>query len=137
MLDPRLYSQQISEVGIEGMEINESSLAEAVSTLIKLKKSHKLLQQIRYNMRMDMRTIRKEYLDQIQAINDSSKKVGMFNKQLIRQKKIDANKVLITKRDEKLAPYEILERLVDDYIIQISDAVNRIEFFIKKQTEEN
>lgn len=110
-----------------------SSPAEAGSTLVKLQKLQKILRQIKYNIRMDIRFIRKEYLEKIQRIQEPSKILGLFSKRrLTKNKEIDARKSLITERNRKIASYESIESMIDNYLIQIDDLKVQIEDFIEK-----
>ncbi len=132
-MSPKFYRQQILELNIDDMEINVSSPAEARSTLVKLQKLQKILRQIKYNIRMDIMSIRKQYLEKIQRIQEPSKILGLFSKRrLTKDKEIDARKSLITERNRKIASYESIESMIDNYLIQIDDLIVQIEDFIEK-----
>ena len=135
VMNPKLYQQQIDEVGIEGFKLEPSSLAGAMNLLIELKKGQRILQQIKYNLRMDMRSIRKEYLKKLDSLQESSKMMGLFDKKLTDKEARKAKKILLMERDELISPYEGLEVLVDHYLIQIEDSKTFLAEYIQKSVE--
>lgn len=117
------------------MEIEPSSLAEAMSLLVKLRNYKKLLEKIKFNLHMDMRSIRKEYLEKIQSLKEEPSRRGLFRKNLTEKDKRSTKKNIYEERDRILAPYEALERLIEDYLDQIEDSKTYLELFIQKETE--
>ena len=69
VLDPKFYREQITNLEIEGLNLNVKSVADSLQLLVKLRKIEKTLVKIKYNIRMDMRSIRKEYLNRIEELN--------------------------------------------------------------------
>ncbi|RJS49818.1 MAG: hypothetical protein CIT03_01415 [Methanobacterium sp.] len=134
-MNPKFYQKQIAEVGVDGMEIEPSSLAEAMSLLVKLRNYKKLLEKIKFNLHMDMRSIRKEYLEKIRSLKEEPSRRGLFRKNLTEKNKISTKKNIYEERDRILAPYEALERLIEDYLDQIEDSKTYLELFIQKETE--
>ncbi|MEW6010561.1 MAG: hypothetical protein AB1604_04640 [Euryarchaeota archaeon] len=134
-MNPKFYQKQIAEVGVDGMEIEPSSLAEAMSLLVKLRNYKKLLEKIKFNLHMDMRSIRKEYLEKIQSLKEEPSRRGLFRKNLTEKDKRSTKKNIYEERDRILAPYEALERLIEDYLDQIEDSKTYLELFIQKETE--
>lgn len=134
-MNPKFYQKQIAEVGVDGMEIEPSSLAEAMSLLVKLRNYKKLLEKIKFNLHMDMRSIRKEYLDKIQSLKEEPSRRGLFRKNLTEKDKRSTKKNIYEERDRILSPYEALERLIEDYLDQIEDSKTYLELFIQKETE--
>lgn len=124
----KLYKQQISELGVEGFQLEPKSLMEATSLLTKLKEYQKVLKQIKFNIRIDARKIRKEYINNIEKINESSKN----NKKTDKEVRM-AIKLLKIEKDEKIAPYDVLENLIDNYIVQIEDSKIFLREYIKNQ----
>jgi hypothetical protein len=124
----KLYKQQISELGVEGFQLEPKSLMEATSLLTKLKEYQKVLKQIKFNIRIDARKIRKEYINNIEKINESLKN----NKKTDKEVRM-AIKLLKIEKDEKIAPYDVLENLIDNYIVQIEDSKIFLREYIKNQ----
>ena len=77
MVSPRRYREQLENLEIEGLEIDVSSIRNAMEVLNSLEEYEKVLRQIRYNVRSDVRNIRMDYLHQLQKIESSNKK-GLF-----------------------------------------------------------
>jgi len=130
-MSPKFYRQQIEDVGIEGLEIAPRSLADAMALKIQLRKDQRLLQQIRYNLRMDIRVIRREYLQKLDAYKESTEKVSGLNKK-VPKKSLKAKKKLIEERDDKIAPYDALERLLEHYLYEIETSMAYIDAFMEK-----
>ncbi|MDZ4171305.1 MAG: hypothetical protein U1C19_04000 [Methanobacteriaceae archaeon] len=124
----KLYKQQISELGVEGFQLEPKSLMEATSLLTKLKEYQKVLKQIKFNIRIDARKIRKEYINNIEKVNESLKN----NKKTDKKARM-AIKLLKIEKDEKIAPYDVLDNLIDNYIIQIEDSKIFLREYIKNQ----
>ncbi|MDP1553140.1 MAG: hypothetical protein Q8M06_09020 [Methanobacteriaceae archaeon] len=124
----KLYKQQISELGVEGFHLEPKSLMEATSLLTKLKEYQKVLKQIKFNIRIDARKIRKEYINNIEKVNESLKN----NKKTDKKARM-AIKLLKIEKDEKIAPYDVLDNLIDNYIIQIEDSKIFLREYIKNQ----
>ena len=61
-MNPRTYRQQIYNSGIEDLEINVSSLESSMRTLHKLNDLEELLKKIKYNLRVDIRKLRMDYI---------------------------------------------------------------------------
>jgi hypothetical protein len=121
MISPKVYQNQIQDLEIEGKEIFPQSKEDASIIFEELKNIEKMLERIRYNIRMDTRTIRKYYMDKIRDIGDSSKfKAGTDKKSL--KNKIKEKRKFIDERDLKIAPYESIEYMIDDYLAQIKNA---------------
>jgi hypothetical protein len=81
-MNPRTYRQQISNSGIEDMEINVSSLENSMRTLHKLNDLEDLLTKIRYNLRVDIRILRLEYIKKMQDVDELALKKGLFGKKM-------------------------------------------------------
>lgn len=135
VINPKMYSQQIDDLGIDGLVIDPSSLSEAMTLLIKLKRDLKMLQQMKYNIRMDMRKIRKEYLKKLDSLNDPVKRMGIFDKKLTDKEFRNAKKILLHERDSVISPYEGLERLIDYYLQEIESSISFVKDYIHKQAE--
>ena len=133
MISPKVYQQQIQDLKIEGMVVSPENNEEASSILGKLNHVEKILERIRHNIRIDIRTIRMEYIEKIKEINDSSKIIGLYSKPKSMRDKINEKRKLIDDRDMRIAPYESIEYTVDDYLRQINLAKNDITDFLRQQ----
>ncbi|MGB9978096.1 hypothetical protein [Methanobacterium sp.] len=121
MISPKVYQQQLQDLGIEGMVVSPGNTDEASILLNALEETEKILERIRHNIRIDIRAIRLDYMEKIKGIKDSSKVMGIYNKQRPMKDKINDKRKLIDERDFKIAPYESLEYTVDEYLRQIKD----------------
>lgn len=83
-MGPKQYRKQIFELGIEGMEVNVSTIDDAMFTLNEIKEIEKILIKIRYNVRSDIRRIRLEYMTKLQGIDQSERKIRTIQKEEIR-----------------------------------------------------
>ena len=123
MISPKVYEQQINDLEIEGMEISPNNSDDANVILKNLLNIEDILQRIRYNVRMDIRAIRKDYINNVREIENSKKSIKI-------KKKDKRN--LIEKRDVDIVPYEDLEYILDDYLRQIDLAKNYIIDYLKQ-----
>ena len=63
------------------MEIDVSTIDNAMETLNKLNEIEKILKKIRYNVRTDIRKIRLDYMAKLQEVDQSAnKKSGFFGR---------------------------------------------------------
>ncbi len=121
MFGPKFYQQQLDELGIDGMEIDISTIKKAMQTLNELEEYEDILKKMRHNIRVDMRNIRKEYLSILKELNPSPEEKKKESARKV-QKRIKKKKDVLKKRDAKIKSYEIMENMVDDYLTQIDDA---------------
>lgn len=121
MFGPKVYQQQLEELGIDGMEIDVSTIETAMQTLNELEEYEDVLKKMRHNIRMDIRNIRKEYLLLLKELNPSPEENQEKNSRKI-QKRIKKKKALLKKRNTKVRSYELMENMVDNYLTQIDDA---------------
>ncbi len=126
-MNPRTYRQQISNSGIEDMEINVSSLENSMRTLHKLNDLEDLLTKIRYNLRVDIRILRLEYIKKMQDVDELALKKGLFRKQMSVEKIYQKRKSVKQERKVNLAAYEIIETMIENYLTQINDSRNYIQ----------
>lgn len=119
MISPKVYEKQIQDLGIEGMEIFPKNSEEAVILFDELENIEEYLKRIRYNIRMDIRAIRKDYMNKIREIEDYSKR--LYGKKFLKNK-IKEKRQLIDERDLIIAPYESIEYMIDGYLKQIKSA---------------
>lgn len=132
------YRHQISELGLDRMEIRASSLAEAKASLTKVRSLQKQLRQIKRNINLDMKAIRAEYRQMTStAAGTSSTIVGLFGKRkLAGQMRADKKRRLNAERDRKLAPYDTLKLTIDDLLTQMDDAKAQLQNFIEEAKAE-
>lgn len=117
MLSPKLYQKQISELGIEGMIVLAEDADEASQLLEELQKAESILSRIRINIRMDIRAIRREFIEKIKKTEQPVK--GFNVKEKIEKSRLKEKKHLIIERDLMIAAYESIEDTVEDYLAQI------------------
>jgi hypothetical protein len=136
MISPKVYQQQIHDLGIEGLVVSPNNTEEASLLLDNLKEIEKVLGRIRHNIRIDIRAIRVDYMEKIKDIKDSSKVMGLYSKQRPMKDKINDKRNLIDERDLKIAPYESIEYTVDEYLRQIENVKVYLKNYSKKQSTE-
>ncbi len=132
-MNPKIYKKQIEELGIDGFEIKPNSLIEATSILMELNEYQKILQQIKYNVRIDSRRIRRQYITKIDELDESNKKTKKSERNAKKIK--EAHKRLLKEKEDLLAPYDGLDILIDGYLVQIEDSKIFLREFIKKQVK--
>nr|WP_319373300.1 hypothetical protein [uncultured Methanobacterium sp.] len=121
MFGPKFYQQQLDELGIDGMEIDVSTIEMAMQTLNELEEYEDILKKMRHNIRMDIRNIRKEYLNILNELNPTPEEKQKESARKV-QKRIKKKKGILKKRDAKIKSYELMENMVDNYLTQIDDA---------------
>jgi prophage DNA circulation protein len=125
MVDPKKYRQQLDEMGIDGMEIDISTIKGTKNILGRLNALEGVLKKIRHNIRMDIREVRKDYMGKMQAC-DSSSQEGYFrrksSKDILKEKK-----ALVKEREAKISAYKLVEDMVDNYLTQIADSRDYIK----------
>ncbi|MDO9044247.1 MAG: hypothetical protein Q7U35_02960 [Methanobacteriaceae archaeon] len=129
-MNPKHYKKQIEKLGIDGFEIKPESLMDATTILIRLKEYQRILRQIKYNLRIDARNIRREYITKTDELNESLKE----NKKSDKKAK-EAKKKLLKEKEELVAPYDALDNLIDGYMVQIEDSKIFLREFIKNQVK--
>lgn len=108
VIDPRIYKEQVEELGVEGLEINPSNREEALELLEEVEGYIKNLKRIRYNLHMDMRIIRRQYLERMR---DPEVK-GDLRKR----------KSILDERDDILGPYEGVDRMIDALLEELDES---------------
>ncbi|MBE2899810.1 hypothetical protein DNK57_03095 [Methanothermobacter thermautotrophicus] len=108
VIDPRFYKEQLDELGIEGLEIDPSSEEEALELLGEVEEAIRNLKRIRYNLHLDMRLIRREYLEKLK---DPQVRAD-----------VKRRRALIDERDSTLGPYEGVDRIIDTLLDQLEEA---------------
>ncbi|MDI9618026.1 hypothetical protein [Methanothermobacter sp.] len=110
VIDPRIYKEQVEELGIEGLEINPSSREEALELLREVEGYIKNLKRIRYNLHMDMRIIRRQYLKRMK----DPKVRGDLQKR----------RSILDERDDILGPYEGVDRMIDALLDELDESAH-------------
>jgi geranylgeranyl pyrophosphate synthase len=121
MFGPKVYQQQLDELGIDGMEIDVSTIEGAMHTLNELEDYESILKKMRHNIRTDIRNIRKEYLLLIKELEPSPEEKQKRSAKEV-QKRIKKKKSILKKRNTRIKSYELVENMVDNYLTQIDDA---------------
>lgn len=130
MISPKVYEKQIRDLEIEGKEISPKTIDEAKYIFEELVNIEKVLERIRYNIRMDIRAIRKDYMEKIKDIGASST-IDSRTGQWSLKNKIKDKRKLIDERDFKIAPYESMEYITEDYLNQIKVAKKYLTTYSK------
>lgn len=134
MISPKFYQKQIQDLEIEGMEIFPENSEEAIILFDELQNIEKILEHVRYNIRMDIRAIRKDYMNKIREIGNYSKFKEGYDKRSLKNK-TNERRQLVNERDLKIAPYESIEYMIDDYLRQIKSAKSYVMDYSKKAIE--
>lgn len=108
VIDPRFYKEQVEELGTEGIEIDPSSEEEALKILREVEDGIRNLKRIRYNLHMDMRLIRREYLEKMRDPDIRGD--------------VKRRRALMDERDNLLGPYEGVDRIIDTLLEQLEEA---------------
>lgn len=108
VIDPRFYKEQVEELGIEGIEIDPSSEEEALRILREVEDAIRNLKRIRYNLHMDMRLIRREYLEKMRDPDIRGD--------------VKRRRALMDERDNLLGPYEGVDRIIETLLEQLEEA---------------
>lgn len=133
MMGPKMYRKQLLDLGIEGMEIDTSTIDNAMETLNELNELEKVLKKIRFNVRADIRKIRLDFMAQLQEIDKSAdEKQGLFKRKKKPVSKIVHEKKMLTKeRNLTIATYDVVENTIDDYL----DQIEKSRFYIKNSIQ--
>jgi hypothetical protein len=132
MIGPKKYRKQLLDLGIEGMEIDVSTIDNAMDTLNKLNEIEKVLKKIRYNVRTDIRRIRLDYMAKLQEVDKSAnKKSGLFGRKKSVSKIVQEKKMLTKERNLTIATYDVVENTIDDYLDQIENS----RYYIKNSIQ--
>ena len=121
-MSPKTYRKQISNIGIEGMKVDVSTIQKAMNTLHQMEEYKNILKKIRFNLRSDIRKVRIEYMKKIQDVDELAKKTGRFKRKMSTEKIIKKKKELRKERDIKITAYEIIESIIENYLNQIEDS---------------
>ena len=132
MIGPKNYRKQLFDLGIEGMEIDVSTIDNAMVTLNELNEIEKVLKSIRYNVRTDIRRIRLDYMAKFQEVDKSAnKKSGLFGRKKSVSKIVQEKKMLTKERNLTIATYDVVENTIDDYLDQIENS----RYYIKNSIQ--
>jgi hypothetical protein len=132
MFGPNTYRKQLEELGIDGMEIDVSTMEKAMETLNYLGDLESVLKKFRLNIRTDIRQIRKDYLKLMKEIEEAPQKNRRFGR---KSDKTTKKKSLVKERTTKIAAYELVENMIDNYLVQIEDARIYIRKSIEKRVD--
>jgi replicative DNA helicase len=134
MLGPKKYRKQLLELGIEGMEIDVSSMNNAMDTLNLLNEMETILKKIRYNVRSDIRRIRLDYVTLLKEVDQTANvKKGLFSRKKSISKITQEKKKLSKERNVTIATYDVVENTIDDYLDQIDKSKYYIQNSIEKR----
>ena len=132
MLGPKKYRKQLLELGIEGMEIDVSSIDVAMDTLNQLNEMENILKKIRLNVRADMRKIRLDYVTKLKAVDQSANvKKGILSRKKSVSSITEEKKKITRERNLTIATYDVVENTIDDYLDQIDNS----KYYIKNSIQ--
>lgn len=132
MLSPKKYRKQLLELGIEGMEIDVSSIDVAMDTLNQLNEMENILKKIRLNVRADIRKIRLDYVTKLKAIDQSANvKKGILSRKKSVSSITEEKKKITRERNLTIATYDVVENTIDDYLDQIDNS----KYYIKNSIQ--
>ncbi|HEX7467925.1 MAG TPA: hypothetical protein VF324_04985 [Methanobacterium sp.] len=132
MLGPKKYRKQLLELGIEGMEIDVSTIDVAMDTLNQLNEMEKILKKIRLNVRADIRNIRLEYVTKLKEVDQTADvKKGLFSRKKSVSQITEEKKKLTRERNLTIATYDVVENTIDDYLDQIENS----KYYIKNSIQ--
>ncbi len=132
MLGPKKYRKQLLELGIEGMEIDVSSIDLAMDTLNQLNDMEKILKKIRLNVRADIRKIRLDYVIKLKEVDQSTNvKKGLFSRKKSVSSITEEKKKITRERNLTIATYDVVENTIDDYLDQIDNS----KYYIKNSIQ--
>jgi hypothetical protein len=132
MFGPKTYRKQLEELGIDGMEIDVSTMEKAMETLNNLGDLENVLKKFRHNIRTDIRQLRKDYLKLMKEVEEDPSKNRQFGR---KSDKTTKKKSLVKERNNKIAAYELVENMIDNYLVQIEDARIYIRRSIEKRVD--
>lgn len=131
----KMYRKQLSEIGIEDMEINVSSLQNAMDTMQKLDDMELILKKIRFNLHTDIRKVRVDYMGRMQDLDEQLNKPKLFGRKRSADEIIRKKKSLMKERKMKIASYEIIENMVNNYLSQIEESRRYIKNHIQRKVK--
>ncbi len=134
MFSTKKYRKQLLDLGIEGMEIDVSTIDNAMNTSNELNEIEKILKKIRYNVRVDIRKIRMDYMTKLKEVDESANnKKGLIGRKKSVSKITQEKKTLTKERNLTIATYEVVENTIDDYLDQIKNSRSYIKNSIQRR----
>lgn len=121
-MNPKLYRKQISEIGIEDMVIDISSLERSMQTMSELDELESILSKIRYNLHLDIRNLRVEYMQRMQEAEEMVNQRSIFGRRKTTEDVVKKKRELKKERNADIATYEIIEDLINSYLNQIEES---------------
>jgi len=116
------------------MEIDVSTIDNAMNTLNELNEIEKILKKIRYNVRADIRKIRRDYMTKLKEVDESANnKKGLMGRKKSVSKITQEKKTLTKERNLTIATYEVVENTIDDYLDQIENSRTYIKNSIERR----
>lgn len=131
----KMYRKQLSEIGIEDMEIDVSSLEKAMETMQNLDDMETVLKKIRFNVHTDIRKVRVDYMKKMQELDEQLNKPKLFGRKRSPDEIIRKKKSLMKERKIKIKSYELIENMVDNYISQIEESRLYIKNHIQRKVK--
>lgn len=132
-MNPKIYRKQIAETGIEDMVIDVSTIHRAMETMSDLDELENILNKIKYNLNIDIRNLRIEYIGLMQEAEELLNTKTFLGRKKTREDVVKKKKELRKQRDIEIASYEIIEDLVNNYLTQIKESRVYIRNHIQKK----
>jgi F0F1-type ATP synthase membrane subunit b/b' len=130
------YRQQVSDLGLDHMEIGASSLAEGKAALADVRRLQKELRQIKRNVNLEMKTVRTQYKARIAAAGTSGWTGLLAMGRGGSRYRASEKRRVRAERDSKLAPYDEVKLTIDDLLVQMDGAKLQLQEFIEEAKAE-
>ncbi len=124
---------------ISDIDLEAESIADSRRILVELNQREKILKDLKKHVKKDMKIIEHDFLAKMHDVNvyyadDSSQ--GVVSK-ILRKSRVKDLKKIQEKRDESLESYYIMLYILDDLSLQIQEAKEPLNNYIKSRLEGN
>lgn len=138
MVSAQDYLQRVLDLGIEHLDIQADSEAEAREWLRKVRQLERELRQIKREINVDVKAIRTDYKVRIaNAAATPSDIMSLFGKRkLAGQMRAAEKRRLSQERDNFISGYDHVKLIIDDVLAQLGGAKDEIQQYIQEQKQE-
>ncbi|MCO6452603.1 MAG: zinc ribbon domain-containing protein [Caldilineales bacterium] len=138
MASAQEYRQQLSELGLDDMEIRVSNAVEAKDTLVKIQQLQKDLRQIKRNINLDVKLINAAYREKSAgAAANTSAVLSIFGKRkMAGQLRANEKRRLANERGSIIGQYEGVKLSIDDLLVQMDGIKVELQSYIQEAKEE-
>ena len=130
------YRQQVSDLGLDRIEIEASSLTEGKAAVANVRRLQKELRQIKRNINLEMKTIRAEYKQKIAEAGTSGLTGLLAMGRGGGKFRASEKRRVRAERDSKLDPYDQVKLTIDDLIVQLDGAKLQLQDFMEEAKAE-